>query len=136
MSSSPNRWTDQQVEQIVGNLLRIGVITAAALVFIGGIRYLAEHGSDRVEQRFHVFHGEPAALRSPVAIVKGALAFDDFSLIQLGLLVLIATPVARVVFSVYAFAREHDLAYVVITLIVLVILLYSLFMSELSGEGG
>src|SRR6516165_6418610 len=104
MSSSPNRWTDQQVEQIIGNLLRVGVITAAALVLIGGIRFLAEHGNDPVEQRFHVFHSEPAALRSPVAIVKGALAFDDFSLIQLGLLVLIATPVARVMFSVYAFA--------------------------------
>jgi uncharacterized membrane protein len=133
MSSSPNRWTDQDVEQVVGNLLRVGVMVAATLVLLGGIRYLMEHGNERADHR--VFRGEPAALRSPVDIVKGAMAFDDFSLIQLGLLLLIATPVARVTFSVYAFARQRDVTYVIITLIVLAVLLYSLFMSELSGVG-
>jgi len=134
MPPSPKRWTDQFVEQIVGNLLRAGVITAAVLVLLGGIRYLVEHSWDQAGH--HVFAGEPAQLRSPIAIVEGALAFNDLSLIQLGLLVLIATPVARVVFSVYAFARDHDLTYVLITLIVLAVLLYSLFFRELSGEVG
>jgi len=47
-------------------------------------------------------------------------------IIQLGLLLLIATPVARVAFSVVAFAAERDWLYVAITLIVLAILIYSL----------
>ena len=47
-------------------------------------------------------------------------------LIQLGLLLLVATPVARVVFSVFAFARQHDLTYVVLTMMVLAVLIYSL----------
>ncbi len=47
-------------------------------------------------------------------------------MIQLGLLLLIATPIARVAFSVVGFAIERDRMYVVFTLIVLAILLYSL----------
>jgi uncharacterized membrane protein len=45
---------------------------------------------------------------------------------QLGLLVLIATPITRVAFSVFAFFYERDWKYVVFTLIVLGLLLYSL----------
>jgi uncharacterized membrane protein len=134
MSSSQGRWTDQYVEMIVGNLLRAGVILAAFLVLVGGIRYLAKHGLDPAEH--HVFVKQPSEMFSPTGIVKGALALEDKSLMQLGILLLIATPVARVIFSVYAFAREHDGTYVIITLIVLAVLLYSLFMSEISGEAG
>jgi uncharacterized membrane protein len=47
--------------------------------------------------------------------------------IQLGILVLIATPVARVLFSMLGFGLEKDWMYVGVTAIVLVLLLYSLF---------
>ena len=47
-------------------------------------------------------------------------------MIQLGLLVLIATPIARVAFSLVAFALQRDRIYVIVTLIVLAVLLYSL----------
>ena len=47
-------------------------------------------------------------------------------LIQFGLLLLIAVPVARVAFSVVAFALQRDRTYVVVTLIVLAVLLYGL----------
>jgi uncharacterized membrane protein len=46
--------------------------------------------------------------------------------IQFGLLVLIATPIVRVILAVAAFAIERDGLYVVIGLIVLAILTYSL----------
>jgi uncharacterized membrane protein len=39
---------------------------------------------------------------------------------------LIATPIARVMFSVYAFARQRDWLYVCFTLVVLALLVYSL----------
>jgi uncharacterized membrane protein len=61
------------------------------------------------------------------AILHGALGMSGRAIIQLGLLLLIATPVARVLFSAIAFAIEHDYMYVFITLVVLAILLYSLF---------
>jgi uncharacterized membrane protein len=123
---------DVRVEQLMGNLLRAGVLLAAAVVLLGGVVYLARHGGADVNKspNYRVFHGEPVKLRSPGGIVEAALAGKGRGIIQLGLLLLIATPVARVVFSVIAFAGERDWTYVVLTLIVLGILLYSLFFAE------
>ncbi len=117
-------WDDQQLENIIGYLLRTGVLLAAGLVVAGGIIYLARHGHEIANYR--TFHGELAALESFAGVVQGAASWKGQSIIQLGLLVLIATPVARVAFAVIGFAIEHDLMYVVISLIVLAVLLYSL----------
>jgi uncharacterized membrane protein len=116
---------ERQFEQLLGNLLRGGVLLAAVVVLTGGVVYLARHGSEPPDR--NVFHGEPADLRQPVAIVERALQPSGQGIIQLGLLLLVATPVARVVFSVAGFARERDAIYVVLTLIVLAVLLCSLF---------
>ena len=124
MASRARQWTDQKVEEGIGNLLRVGVTLAAAVVLFGGSIYLARHG--RTAPQYHVFRGEPADLRTISGIVKAALAFQGRGLIQLGLLLLIATPVARVAFSVAAFAIQRDRLYVVVTLIVLAVLVYSL----------
>ena len=119
------RMTDTKAEQIVGQLLITGVLLAAAVVAVGGVLFLAHHGSAMPE--YHFFQGEPQSLRNLGQIVAGALRLDGSAVIQLGLLLLIATPVARVIFSVVAFAMERDRTYIVITLIVLAVLLYSLF---------
>jgi uncharacterized membrane protein len=73
-----------------------------------------------------VFRDEPSDLRSVGGILRRALALDGRGIIQLGLLLLIATPVARVAFSIFGFAEEHDRMYVVVASIVLLILAYSL----------
>lgn len=124
MASPARQWTDQKVEEWIGNLLRVGVSLAAAAVLFGGSIYLARHG--RAAPQYHVFRGEPTDLRTISGIVKEALAFSGRGLIQLGLLLLIATPVARVAFSVAAFAIERDRLYVVVTLFVLAVLVFSL----------
>ena len=124
--SQPARSADEErIEQFLGNLLRAGVIAAAALVLTGGILFLTRHGGEIAQYR--EFRGEPTEYRSPAGIVTGALSLGGRSIIQLGLLVLIATPVARVVFSALAFAWERDYTYVALTLVVLAVLLYSLF---------
>ncbi len=117
-------WSDEQTEQTLGTLLRIGVLMSAALVLAGGIVYLIHYGKTFPDYR--VFRGEPADLRSVSGIVEAAMALRSRGLIQLGLLLLIATPVARVVLSVFAFALERDYTYIAVTLIVLAVLLYSL----------
>lgn len=121
---SDNEWNDTRVEIIMGNLLRAGVIIAAAVVLLGGVAYLLQSGSS--EPAYHVFEGEPADLRGLRGIATDAFSFQARGVIQLGLLLLIATPIARVCFSVYAFARERDGFYVAVTLIVLAALLYGL----------
>lgn len=115
---------DLQVEQFIGRLLRLGVTLAGVVVFVGGVVYLARHGAETPNYR--VFHGEPADLRGVQGIARQALSLHGRGLIQLGLLLLIATPVARVAFSALAFARRGDRTFVVVTLIVLAVLLYSL----------
>ena len=121
-------WTDQRIENTLGNLLRAGVLLSAVVVLIGGGIYLAGYGRAPVD--FRVFHGEPANLRSLHGIVRDTVALHGRGIIQFGLLLLIATPVARVAFSIFGFERERDRMYVVFTLIVFAILLYSLLGSQ------
>jgi uncharacterized membrane protein len=116
--------TDEQMDRIISILLRSGVLISALVVLVGGILYLIRYGTALPE--YGVFRGEPADLRSLSGIVKDVLSFKRRGIIQFGLLLLIATPVARVAFSILAFALQRDRTYVIITLIVLGVLLYSL----------
>jgi len=118
-------WTDRKVEDLIGNLLRAGVFLSALIVFVGAAVYLARHGSELADYR--VFHGEPNQLRTIPGVLHEAFSFQGRGIIQLGLLLLIATPVARVVLSIIGFAAERDRMYVGFATIVLVILMYSLF---------
>ena len=122
-------WTDERLDQLLGNLLRAGVVTAAAIVVAGAAVYLVRHGLQI--SAYHVFRGEPSDLRSVGGIVADVFSERGRGLIQLGLLVLIATPIARVVLSVAVFAVQRDGRYVVFTLIVLLVLVYSLLGGQL-----
>jgi uncharacterized membrane protein len=119
-----SQWTDRRVEGIIGNLLRAGVILSALVVLAGGAVFLVRHGHSAADYR--VFRGEPIELRHIGGIVRAALALHGRGIIQFGLLLLIATPIARVAFSIFGFAAEKDRMYVGFTLLVLLILLYSL----------
>ena len=112
------------MERAIANLLRIGVVLAAAIVLIAGIRLIALHGG--VPPDYKVFRGEPASVRSLTDILGGAANGDARSQAQFGVLLLIATPVARVAFAFFAFAARRDWPYVAITCIILTILIYSL----------
>ena len=118
-------WTDRKVEDLVGNLLRAGVFLSALIVFVGAVVYLARHGGELADYR--VFYGEPNQLRTIPGVLHEAFSFQGRGIIQLGLLLLIATPVARVVLSIVGFAAERDRMYVGFATIVLIILMYSLF---------
>ncbi len=124
-AKKPEAWDDFRIEIIVGHLLRTGVILAASVVLIGGVLYLSRHGHEVPD--YATFHGESENLKRPLDIIQGVMQLNARAIIQLGLLLLIATPVARVLFSAIAFAIERDGMYVVITLIVLAVLLFSLF---------
>jgi uncharacterized membrane protein len=124
-----NYEAEKRMDAVMGRLLQSGVMVAAALVLVGGVLYLARHATPTTDYRH--FSGEPEAYRTLRGILREALALHGRGLIQLGLLVLIATPVARVVFSVFAFLRQRDWVYVAVTMIVLGLLCYSLF-----GEHG
>lgn len=123
--TTKNKITDYDMESVMGTLLITGVIISAALVVFGGIIYLYQNGFSY--PHFKTFRSEPSSLRSVKQIIKGVGNLDSLSIIQLGLLLLIATPVSRVIFSIIGFLFEKDYLYVIISLIVLIILAYSIF---------
>lgn len=124
------KMTDFQIELMVSVLLRAGVFIAASVVLAGGIYFLIRHGMEPVN--LSKFAGEPSIDRHIPEIIIGAFSGRARSIIQLGILLLIATPIARVALCLWGFGEERDHKYVVITAIVLAVLLYSL----ISGAAG
>jgi uncharacterized membrane protein len=115
---------EDRVEQLVGNLLRIGVLAAALVALLGGIVYLFRHGTSVADYR--AFRGQPEVLSSLGGIVTGALALQSEAIVQLGIVLLIATPIARVFLTLVTFAVRRDWMYVVVSAIVLGFLAYGL----------
>jgi len=124
MKPTTGEWNDDKTEAMIGNVLRLGVLIAGSVVAVGGLIYLFRHGTE--VPNYQVFRGEPEAYKTMCGIWDQAETGHGRGLIQLGLLLLIATPITRVAFSLVAFARQRDWLYVAITLTVLGILLYSL----------
>jgi len=125
------RVTDRSIEQLVSDVLRTGVLLSGGIVLAGGIYYLMRHAHEIPDD--HAFHGELSIDRIVPQIVAGAWSLRPRSIIQLGALVLIATPIARVALSLVGFALERDRTYVIVTAIVLAILLFSLIIGAVQG---
>jgi uncharacterized membrane protein len=117
-------FTDKQMDLVIGKLLRSGVIFSGVLVSFGGLLYL-QHPLRSARNYTH-FLAESTSLQGIGGVLRGAVHLDANSVIQLGLLFLIATPVTRVAFCMVGFARQKDRLYLVISSSVLVILIYSL----------
>jgi uncharacterized membrane protein len=116
---------DLQMELTVSRMLRVGVTAAAVVVLAGAILYLARaHG---VEPNYRTFHGVARAADKISPVLQGVRRLESGSIIRLGILILIATPILRVAFCLYSFARQKDKIYVAVSGIVLAVLLYSFF---------
>lgn len=122
-----NFWAERDMEIFIGKLLRYGVIISCAITLIGGILYLFQHGTVMPDYSpipdGQPFPGVEHYLRELSTIFPRVLQLDGAAIIQLGVCVLIATPIMRVAVSVIAFLVEKDYMYVVITLIVLFIII-------------
>lgn len=125
-------WENKDVDLFIGKLLRYGVILSCIVTTIGGILYVIQHhGSipDYSPIPFgEDFPGVAQYLRSFSSIFENVLAFDGAAIIQLGVIILIATPILRVAISVFAFLFEKDYLYVTITLIVLAIIIANMLL--------
>lgn len=117
--------TDYDMQQLIGQVLRYGVLLSGSVAIIGGILYLVQRGSGI--PHYTEFSGEPAGYTSLTGIIKGLASGSATEIIQLGVVILIATPIIRIAFSLVAFAMEKDRLYIFITFIVLIIILGSMF---------
>jgi len=117
-------WNDEKLDNVVSVVLRTGVSLAAVLVLIGGIVFVARNRETIPKHR--TFHGAPADLTSIAGVLHGVASLNPLYIIQLGILVLIATPIIRVVACAAGFAFEKDWMYTVVSLIVLAFLVASI----------
>jgi uncharacterized membrane protein len=126
-SETPRKhgWTDDEVDRTISGLLRFGLLVSGLVVVAGGLIFLLRHGGETAS--YQIFRSEPPGYREIPSILAESARFRGRGLIMAGLIVLMATPVARVAFSVLAFIRQRDGIYVAATLLVLGILLFSVF---------
>jgi uncharacterized membrane protein len=120
MEATRKKINDEDLERIIGQLLRYGVLISSLVVLAGGIVYLIRHG--REIPPFGSFKGEPDKMRDPVPMWKAILHGEGRPLIAFALLLLIATPIARILFSIAGYLLEKDYLYVIITVIVLAVI--------------
>lgn len=126
-------WVERDMELLIGKLLRYGVMLACGITLFGGVIYLFQnHGVSMAHYKptpdDMPFPGVEFYLREITTVIPRVLSFDGAAIIQLGVCVLIATPILRVAFSVIGFLIEKDYMYVVITLIVLCIIVANMLL--------
>ena len=118
------RFDDARMEMIMGRLLQVGVLLAAGVVLVGGVMYVSAHAGEAANYR--VFVAQPAGVRRLPALMRGVGRGDASAVIQLGILLLVATPICRVIFAAIGFMLERDRVYVAVSLVVLAVLLFGL----------
>jgi uncharacterized membrane protein len=123
-----SHFNDRTMETIMGRLLQVGVLLASFVMLAGGILYVRAHHTATPDYR--IFKSEPQALRHVGGVLKGVVAGDSAAVIQLAVLLLIATPVARVVFALIAFGIERDKLYIAVSAVVLAVLVFGFIRSQ------
>src|SRR6267143_2404115 len=122
------------MSKIVGVVLRSGVGLSGIIITLGTALFIANHSLDDTSSYLAynpsvVPHGNfPASLAS---IASGLASLNPSSIIQLGFLVLLATPVTRVALSLFLFAAERDRKFVYLTAAVLAVLLFRILATPL-----
>ncbi|MDP9048999.1 MAG: DUF1634 domain-containing protein [Bacteroidota bacterium] len=124
------KFKDTDMQLLLGQVLRAGTVISITIVFFGGILYLYRHGHSLANYR--IFTGTPGFVHKPDSLIDGVINLKGQAIIQAGILLLIATPILRVIFSAIGFVLEKDYLYVGISMLVLLII----FMSMLSGHAG
>jgi len=122
--SEPGR-RGHPMEMWISHVLRFGVILAAAIILVGLVVFVAMRPSSGPTSLHQLLHTSSASV-SAHGIVRGVARGDATSLMQLGVLALILTPVMRVAMSIVLFSAERDGVFVLITSVVLAVLIAGL----------
>lgn len=122
----------ESMNGLISGLLRYGVTLSAIIIAVGTVLLLLGNGGQDISQLVVYNPSQlPHGNFDPTIghMLAGLATFDPQSIIELGVLVLLATPAARVLLSVLLFAAEGDRTYAYITTVVLVVLLFSMLVT-------
>ncbi len=120
MTNNCSNINDDKLELLLSNLLKIGVIISGIITFIGAILFLFQHGFEI--SNYHDFKPHPFHLSDLNSFFRSIISFRPESIMELGLLILIATPVLRVFLSFLAYSFQKDYMYIIFSLIVLMVM--------------
>jgi uncharacterized membrane protein len=120
----------RNVELLISNLLRTGVLVSLALVVIGTVIAFIDYPDYFTSPSDLSRLVKPGAAfpHSMSEVIEGVLLLRGQAIVTLGLLLLIATPVMRVAVSIFAFIYQDDWTFTCITALVLLLLLLSFFL--------
>ncbi|MPT33322.1 MAG: DUF1634 domain-containing protein [Chryseobacterium sp.] len=115
-------FTDIDLNRSVGNLLRLGVILSVVTSLIGFVKLFLE-GFKMPKYKLLDMGSSSEKVWGSFwdSLSKG----EGMAIIQLGILLLILTPLVRIIFALIGYLKEKDYVYVVISTIVLVIMVVS-----------
>jgi uncharacterized membrane protein len=118
------KFKDTDMQLLLGQVLRAGTVISISIVFFGGVLYLYRHGHSTADYR--VFKGTPNFVHQAKGLFQGMASLKGQAIIQIGIMLLIATPILRVIFSAVGFMLEKDYLYLGISLLVLLIIIASM----------
>jgi uncharacterized membrane protein len=127
--ASQGKYKDADMKLVISWILRGGIFLSMAFVLVGGAIFIYRHGHSITDYR--VFKGVPYFIHDTGGIIQGVFNIKGQAIIQLGIILLIATPIIRVVFSAIGFLLEKDYLYTFITLLVLLIIVGSMLSGDL-----
>ena len=117
-------FTDLDLNRSVGNLLRLGVILSVVTSLFGFVKLFLE-GFKMPKDYSSLEIPEGTIWQSFWASL---LNFEGIAIINLGILLLILTPLTRIIFALVGYIKEKDHTYVIVSIIVLAIMLVSFLM--------
>jgi uncharacterized membrane protein len=116
--------------RVIGLTLRYGVVLAFIIIVVGSVLLFVEGSTGYYpigSNAAQLFDRHNRFLIGFVPLVQGLATAKPYAILGLGLIVLLATPIARVLISIFLFFQERRLVFVWITVTVLAILLAATF---------
>ena len=122
----------EKIETLLGNLLRLGVVLSLITMLTGLVLLFIQNPGyfhDTIPAADIIGTGKDYP-HTPLAVIAGAIRFDGPSMIMLGVFLLIATPVMRVLTASIAFAMQRDWVFTLITTAVLTVLVIAFLLGR------
>jgi uncharacterized membrane protein len=123
MTKVVDKESEKKAEEIMSNVLRWGIVATSLIVVIGMVIFLFTQGLEIPQ--YGRFDDQQMRFNNLPGIISEAFALNGLGIIQFGLLLLICVPIVRVAVSIYTFAMQRDSTYVIVSIIVLTVLIYS-----------
>lgn len=116
-------FTDIDLNRSVGNLLRLGVILSVITSLVGFIKLFTE--GFKMPRKYNLLNMGDSSEKVWSSFWDTLCKGEGMAIIQLGILLLILTPLVRIVFALIGYLKEKDYIYVTVSIIVLTIMIVS-----------